>query len=419
MTPESLEDDRVIKNYKKYFVSPDFFDVEKTDWRKERDRVLDSLTDFINSHKGAKSVTICVTDNTRPFPDRKILPYLLNCLQKNGISRQGITIFVATGLHRHLVRRELVEKFGEEIVERYRIVQNDPMDSIALSGNLYVNRMLSESDLLIGTGVFEPHQYAGFSGGSKIFIIGCGGRRTIDFTHSSNMVLKRGVRPGNVNRNPFRDFIERSARYLPPGWILNVVIGEMGEIIALDCGEPERVFNNLSKWYLENLTHIFRRRFDAAFITIGDGKGRNLYQASRGATYIALSNSSVLKKGSPIIVSAKLEEGIGKGEGEREFYRVLSSHLNNRRLFNSLKSGGVRGGGQRALMLLLTLMRHPVIFTGYTKRPDFQRENLFFVPDKSHAIDIVLSDYGCNKIIYIANPFLGLFKFSEGNKRSD
>ncbi len=417
--PGSLEDDKLIKNYKRYFVRPDLLDVEKADWYKERDRVLYSLTSFINNHRGAKRVTICVTDNTRPFPDKKILPYLLDCLQKNGISRQGITIFVATGLHRHLKGQELVEKFGEEIVERYRIVQNDPADSIALGGNLYVNRMLSESDLLIGTGVFEPHQYAGFSGGSKIFIIGCGGRRTIDFTHSSNMILKSGVRLGNVNRNPFRDFIERSARYLPPRWILNIVVDGMGEIIALDCGEPEIVFNNLSKWYLKNLAHIFRKRFDAAFITIGEKKGRNLYQASRGATYIALSNSSVLKRGSPIIISAKLQEGIGKGEGEREFYRVLSSHMSNRRLLNSLKSGRFKGGGQRALMLLLTLMRHPVIFTGYIKRPDFQRENLFFVSDKSHAIDMVLSDYGCNKIIYITNPFFGLFKFSEGDRRDD
>jgi nickel-dependent lactate racemase len=48
---------------------------------------------------------------------------------------------------------------------------------------LTVNRLLWESDLVIATGVVEPHQYAGYSGGGKTVVIGCGSEETIGVTH--------------------------------------------------------------------------------------------------------------------------------------------------------------------------------------------------------------------------------------------
>jgi len=413
-----LKDERLIEKFGRYFVLPSPRVLRKIDTELIIEKIYPSVTGFLEGIKRPERITVCVTDNTRPFPEKKILPHILKSLKKLGIEKSRITILVATGLHRHLTTEELISKFGNAIVKNYRIIQNDPYDSVLIKKNFSVNRVLTESDAILGTGVFEPHQYAGFSGGNKIFIVGCGGRETIDYTHSPDMVMKRGVRLGNTLKNPFRKHIEDFAGYLPPRWVVNIVMNQEGDIVSFSAGAPEKVFATLSEWYLQNLTFSFNRRYDAAFVKISQSKGINLYQASRGATYLALSESPVIKCGAPIIVEAGLEEGFGGGEGEREFFRILSSPLNNRSLLWTLRSAEIRGGGQRAIMLLLALLRHHIIFTGYRKNIILQRENLYFVRDPADAIDMAISRFGCRKMLYIKNPFSGLFNFSE-EKRGD
>lgn len=378
---------------------------------------IESLRRFLSRIKGRiENVTFCVTDNTRPFPEKKILPPLLSEISNHTGDKRKITILVATGLHRHLTDEELVKKFGEQIVSNYKILQNDPDGSVFIGNEFYINRALADSDIIFGTGVFEPHQYAGFSGGDKIFVIGCGGRKTIDYTHSVKMLLSPGVRLGRAENNPFRKFIEDSARLLPPRWVLNVVMNENGQVIRALSGEPEYVFNALSRWYLQNCTIEFDRVFDAIVTELDSVKGINVYQASRAATYMALSDSPVIKKGAPILILAPLDEGFGRGSGEREFYNVLSSPFGNRELLDLISKEGVKGGGQRAIMLLMTILKHPVIFSGYKRDIDFERENLHFLPDVDVAFDMLLSRFQCKDILYIKNPFYGLFRISEGVK---
>lgn len=411
-----MKTENLFRKFANKLVSPAFPAFVKIDIKDILNKVKISLNGFLKSHPKAKRVTLCVTDITREFPEREVLPSILGLLEKNGILRENIQILVATGLHRHLRDEELKKRFSVDIVKKYGIIQNDPYDSVRVRGgeNLFINRILFESDLIIGTGVFEPHQYAGFSGGNKIFIIGCGGKKTIDYTHSYKMILKNGVRLGNVKNNPFREYIEESAKLLPPKWVLNIVKDSEGRIIAFDCGEPKSVFSNLSCWYRKNLAIEFNKRFDAAIVLIDKAKGVNLYQASRGATYLALSESPVIKEGAPIVLCARLDEGFGGGEGEKEFFKILSMPENNKGLVERLKLEGNTGGGQRALMLLMTLLRNKIIVTGFNKKIDFQRENLLFIPSVERAWKTIYSEYKCRNIIFLRDPFYGLYRFSEG-----
>ena len=78
----------------------------------------------------------------------------------------------ATGTHRPATREELIRILGRDVVERFRIVQNNcTADEQYLevgrssSGNrVRLNKEMMDCDLRILTGFIEPHFFAGFSG---------------------------------------------------------------------------------------------------------------------------------------------------------------------------------------------------------------------------------------------------------------
>lgn len=86
-----------------------------------------------------------------------------------------ITILISTGLHRETTREELESKFGPEITEHETIIVHDCDDTdnmvylgkLPSGGNMYINRLAVEADLLVAEGFIEPHFFAGFSGGRK------------------------------------------------------------------------------------------------------------------------------------------------------------------------------------------------------------------------------------------------------------
>src|SRR5271157_5631478 len=69
--------------------------------------------------RGKRSAAISVCDITRPAPNREVLPPVLSRLEAAGIPRAGITILIATGLHRPATEAEFREICGEETAARY------------------------------------------------------------------------------------------------------------------------------------------------------------------------------------------------------------------------------------------------------------------------------------------------------------
>jgi hypothetical protein len=122
--------------------------------------------------RGKKQVVILASDHTRPVPSRLLMPALLDQIREGSPEAEG-TILIATGCHRQTSRRELAEKFGEQIVRRERIVIHDCDDEAMLcdlgrlpsGGRLRINRLAAQADLLVSEGFIEPHFFAGFSGG--------------------------------------------------------------------------------------------------------------------------------------------------------------------------------------------------------------------------------------------------------------
>ncbi|HEU5317477.1 MAG TPA: lactate racemase domain-containing protein, partial [Chloroflexota bacterium] len=134
----------------------------------------------------SETVAISFCDITRPMPNDRVLPVLLEEVERV-VPRDHISLVNGTGTHRANTESELRRMLGDRIVDHYRIVTNDARDPSTLvsvgttaSGNeIWLNRAFVEADVRLLTGFIEPHFFAGFSGGPKMVMPAVAGVDTV------------------------------------------------------------------------------------------------------------------------------------------------------------------------------------------------------------------------------------------------
>ena len=88
------------------------------DWAAEIERALDDPIGCEPLSKlaaGKKTAAISICDITRPAPNPLTLPPLLSQLHEAGIPVEGITILIATGLHRGATEDEIRTIAGDPV----------------------------------------------------------------------------------------------------------------------------------------------------------------------------------------------------------------------------------------------------------------------------------------------------------------
>ena len=306
---------------------------------------------------------IVFTDATRTCPDYILVPAILHELDRAGVPADHITLLCATGLHRPSTHAEKIAKLGCEIVERYRVIDHDPNQCAAQQG-VSVNRLLWKSDLIIATGVVEPHQYAGYSGGGKTVVIGCGSEETIGLTHGPQFLDQPGVRLGQIDGNPFQQFVRDAAQAIGLKFVVNVVLDGNGEAIAVQAGDPSVVHDALAIMARSVYEIPIEHEYDVVIAQVDPPKDVNLYQASRAATYIGLNATPPIRPSGVIIVAAQCPEGAGQGRGEERFFTALSQATDLQQLLAQFRRNGCQAGEQRAYMLAQVLLNYQVVVAG-------------------------------------------------------
>ena len=324
-----------------------------------------------------QKVCIVFTDATRDVPDDILVGALLRQLTRAGIRCEDILLLCGVGMHRPSTPQEKQAKLGAEIARGYRVLDSCATDRDALvclgdhdGVPLWVNRLAVGADLLIATGVVEPHQYAGYSGGRKTVAVGAGGEDTIAATHSPAMIEREGVRLGNTEGNPFHEALEESARRAGLRFIINVVRDAHGQVIAVAAGAPEAAFAHLVRQARPLYEVSLDRKFDIVVAGVGHPKDANLYQASRAVTYVSLAPRQVLKPGGVVIVPAPCQEGVGQGLGEQRFAEAMSGAASAAGVVEALKDKVTLAGEQRAYLLAKALQDCRAIFVGASNPAD-------------------------------------------------
>jgi len=307
-------------------------------------------------------IAIVVTDVTRATPDDALLDALFGRLDAAGVDRENVTIVVGLGLHRPLTDAELADAYGEYAD---LAINHDPEGTVEVgtvdSVSIELHPAVASADLVLATGMVEPHQYAGFSGGAKTVAIGAGGEPIIRHTHGPELLGQDGVRLGRVANNPFREFVDRAGQLVGPDFCVNVTHGPSG-ILDVVAGSPRPVVRELAEAAREALSVPIDREYDAVVAGIGAPKDANLYQASRAATYVALGDRNPLRDGGRIVIPAELPEGAGQGTGEQRFYEWLSNAATPDSLYDAMAKG-YEPGAQRAFVLARVLREHDVYVT--------------------------------------------------------
>ncbi len=347
-------------------------------------------------------VCIVFTDATRASPDHVLVPAILRELKEAGVRTEDITLLCGIGMHRPSTYEEKVEKLTAEVVKRYRVLDHEPQNPEMLMDlgetetgiPLSVNRIACEADILIATGVVEPHQYAGYSGGRKTVAIGAGGEKTIQATHSPRILEHPGTRLGRIDGNPFHEAITEAARRAGLRFILNVVNNDKGEVVAVKAGEPEAAFQELVTIARAIYEVPVPKQYDVVVAGVGYPKDVNLYQATRAASYIYFAPIPVVKPGGFIIVPAPCEEGPGQGVGEQRFFEMLKNAPDVRSILEDVRQHGLKSGEQRAFIMAKVLEGCRVIIAG-AKDPEMVRlAKMIPAADLEEAFRIVSAELG-------------------------
>lgn len=270
--------------------------------------------------KGKKNIVIITSDHTRPVPSRIISPLLVQEIRR-GNPEAEITFLIATGFHRASTREELIAKFGEQLLSEIKVVMHDCRDDASMvsigtlpsGGELVINRLVTEADLLIAEGFIEPHFFAGFSGGRKSVLPGVVSKVTVLANHCSKFIASEYARAGVLEGNPLHSDMVYAAQKVNLAFILNVVLGADKKIIKAFAGDALKAHEAGCGFVME-LASVKARPADIVITSNGGYPlDQNLYQAVKGMT----AAEATVRQGGVIIICAACNDG----HGGEDFYR--------------------------------------------------------------------------------------------------
>jgi len=347
-------------------------------------------------------VCIVFTDITRASPDDLLVPPILAELEAAGVRDEDITLLCGIGLHRPSTPEEKMAKLGQAVVDRYSVIDNEPLNPDALVDlgrtetgiPLSVHKVAHEADLLIATGIVEPHQYAGYSGGRKTVAVGAAGEAMIAYTHGPQMIDQPGTRLGQIEGNPFHEAITEAALRAGLRFIVNVVLDEQKRVAYVRAGEPQATFEQLVAFARTLYEVPIPRQYDVAVAGVGYPKDANLYQASRAASYLFFAPLPVIKPGGYFIVPAPCGEGAGEGVGEQRFLKAMQEAPDARAILDDAREHGYPPGQQRAFVMAKVLEQAQVIIVG-AEDPDLIRSAKFLAaPTMEDALALIAEELG-------------------------
>jgi nickel-dependent lactate racemase len=264
--------------------------------------------------KNKNKVVIITSDHTRSVPSKITLPLLLAEIRW-GNPDADITILVATGLHRATTIEEMLTMFGDNIVAKEKIVVHNAFDESSLifvdtlpsGGELKVNKLAVEADLLVCEGFIEPHFFAGFSGGRKSILPGISSKETVNWNHSARAIGHPLSKTGILDGNPIHEDMIYGAQKVGVDFILNVALDADKKIIAAFAGSLDKAHRKGCE-FVSSLAKVNKVTGDIVVTSNGGYPlDQNLYQSPKAISTAAQCAGD----DGVIIIAASCCDGVG------------------------------------------------------------------------------------------------------------
>ncbi len=361
----------------------------------------DSLNKIVSK---TNRVAIIVSDITRPCPSHKVLPPLVSELMRQGLDKSNITIFFATGMHRGHTAEERKVLVGQDIADRFELVDHNSRDESNLVSlgktrrgtDVSINRTVMDYDVRIGLANLDVHWFAGYSGGAKSLVPGLAAFNTIRQNHS--LMLLPGAEAGQADGNPVREDLEEAVGMVGLHFIVNAILNDDKEIVQVVAGD----FVKAHRAGIPPNDYMYKAqmpdRGDIVIATAGGyPKDINLYQAQKGLDNAACA----VKDGGTIVLLADCKEGLGDATLESWLTEANSPDDIIERLKKSFQLGG-----HKAFGLARTAKKAEIILV--SNLSDMLARKAFMTPAKSmtDALDMAFRQQGQDAKV-ILMPYAG------------
>ncbi len=261
----------------------------------------------------ADTLAIVISDITRPTPNHKLVPWILEELAH--VPRENFVIVNGLGSHRANTEAELVGMLGREVVDSIRIVNHDAFDDNELvhvgrnsyGSEVFLNKTYLEAKIKIVTGFIEPHFFAGFSGGPKGINPAVAGIKTILDFHNAQMIGHPLSTWGVIEGNIVQDAATQNCLMAKPDFMLNVTLNGEKQITGVFAGDVIAAHRQGCRFVKDTAMYEVEEPFDIVITTnSGYPLDQNLYQTVKGMSAAA----QIVRQGGAIISASECCDGL-------------------------------------------------------------------------------------------------------------
>ncbi|MBE6044947.1 MAG: nickel-dependent lactate racemase [Clostridium thermopalmarium] len=286
--------------------------------------------------KPDEDVCIIVPDVTRLWQKPSVyLPYVIKELEEAGVKDDNIHFICALGTHRKQNEEEHKLIMGEDLFNRFEIIDHDCRDkdnlqyvgTTSFGTEVYVNKLALQCKHIILTGGIVFHDIAGFGGGRKAILPGISSYETVMQNHSLSLNpngpgSNPKVRTALMDGNPFSEDMLEAAKFVNPSFLFNVILDSDGNFTAAVAGNYITAHRKGCEILKSIDSFNIKEKADVIIASAGGyPKDIDLYQASK-----ALSNSvEAVREGGTIILVAQCIEGLGHKDMEHIFYNFKNN----------------------------------------------------------------------------------------------
>jgi nickel-dependent lactate racemase len=369
----------------------------------EHGAVLDALANPITARplrewiRPDSRICISFTDLTRATPNHRLIPWLLEYLESNGVRSEQVTLLNQLGTHRPNTTVELKKMLTPEVVARYRVLNHEPeskeaciqFGSTSTGAPALINQLCAEADVRIVTGFIEPHFFAGFSGGPKGIMPGVAYVETVMSNHGVHHLGDARATFGVCEGNPLWEELRDIALRVGPSFLLNVSLNEERGITGVFAGDLIEAHRAGREFVRASAMQKVKSTFDVVVTTnSGYPLDLNLYQGVKGMSAAA----RIVAEQGTIIIAAECREGIPSGS---PFDKLLHEGRSSEEILAMLATPGfVRPEQWQAQIQCLISRRARVLI--YSSLSDTQAREAHLEPchDISAAVRAELEKRG-------------------------